>query len=185
MRNRVAAPPHNGAQLCVATRIGLWIVDLANQGILIASLSDAANSTARDGRGRTEPVAGRKTRLAAVALGALAGASVCATAYAAPSDLFAGHDDFTAQPNQMGPPAPHRSLQWNTKTGRWGVNLEMAQPVDRDVQWQDARIGLNYQVVPGLRTGVGVSLGNEPLPDGRHLPDESAPRVRLQTSFKF
>jgi hypothetical protein len=118
---------------------------------------------------------------------ALAMASVAAVAHAAPADLFAQHnDDFTPQPNQIGPQAPHRSFQWNNKTGRWGVNLDMAQPGDRDVQWRDARIGLNYGVAPGLRTGVGVSLGDEQTPDGRKLTtDGPAPRVRLETTFKF
>ena len=52
-------------------------------------------------------------------------------------------------------------LQLNNRTGRWGVKLEMAQPSDRDATWRDAQIGLNYGVAPGLRTGVGVSLGDE------------------------
>ena len=59
--------------------------------------------------------------------------------------------------------------------GRWGFNLDMAQPGDRDVQWRDARIGLNYGVAPGVRTGVGVSLGDELTPDGRRL-DHRRPR---------
>jgi hypothetical protein len=116
---------------------------------------------------------------------ALAMASVAAVAYAAPADPFS-HDDFTPQPNQIGPQAPHRTLQFNNKTNRWGVNLEMAQPGDREVTWRDARIGLNYGVAPGLRTGVGVSLGDEQTPDGRKLTsDGPAPRVRLETTFKF
>jgi len=120
-----------------------------------------------------------------VMLGGLAAASLAVCAHAAPSDLFTQHDDFTAQPNQIGPPPPHRTLQWDSKTGRWGMSFDMAQPTDRDVTWRDARIGLNYQVAPGFRTGVGVSLGNETLPFGRETPDSTAPRVRLQTSFKF
>ena len=117
---------------------------------------------------------------------AFAMASVAAAAHAAPSDLFSQHDDFTPQPNQIGPQPPHKTLQWNNKTGRWGVNLDMAQPGDRDVQWRDARIGLTYGVAPGVRTGVGVSLGDEQTPDGRRLTtDAPAPRVRLETTFKF
>jgi hypothetical protein len=117
---------------------------------------------------------------------AFAMASAAAVAHAAPSDLFSQHDDFTPQPNQIGPQLPHKSLQWNNKTGRWGLNLDMAQPGDRDVQWRDARVGLNYGVAPGVRTGVGVSLGDEQTPDGRRLTTEGpAPRVRLETTFKF
>lgn len=115
---------------------------------------------------------------------AMAGAAGVVHA-AGSSDLFSGSDDFTPQPNQVGPRPPHRTLQWNSRTGRWGINLEMNQPQDRDVQWNDARIGLNYRVAPGLRTGVGVSLGPEQVPDGRLNPDGAAPRVRLESSFKF
>ena len=137
------------------------------------------------GRGKLK-VGVRPNRLATIVAAAFAMASVAAAAHAAPSDLFSQHDDFTPQPNQIGPQAPHKTLQWNTKTGRWGVNLDMAQPGDRDVTWRDARIGLNYGVAPGVRTGVGVSLGDEATPDGRKLTgDGPAPRVRLETTFKF
>lgn len=122
--------------------------------------------------------------LTAVMAGVAMASTFAVCAHAAPSDLFATHDDFTAQ-NQLGPPPPHRSLQWDSKTGRWGVNLDVNQSLSRDMQWRDTRIGLNYQVAPGLRTGVGVSLEDEQLPDGRRIPQDSVPRVHLQTSFKF
>ena len=116
----------------------------------------------------------------------LAMASAASVSHAAPADAFGQHDDFTPQQNQIGPPPPHRSFQFNNRTGRWGVNLEMAQPSDHDPTWRDARIGLNYGVAPGVRTGVGVSLGDEQTPDGRKLTnDGAAPRVRLETTFKF
>ena len=129
----------------------------------------------------------RPTRLATIVAAALAMASVGAIAHAGTAaDLFSQHDDFTPHPNQIGPQAPHKTLQWNTKTGRWGVNLDMAQPGDRDVQWRDTRIGVDYGVAPGFRTGVGVSLGNEQTPDGRKLDNTGPqPRVRLQTTFNF
>jgi hypothetical protein len=113
-------------------------------------------------------------------------AGAAQTAHAGPADLFAQHDDFAPQQNQIGPPPPHRSFQFNNRTGRWGVNLDVAQPSDHDVSWRDTRIGLNYGVAPGVRTGVGVSLGDEQTPDGRKLTtDGAAPRVRLETTFKF
>jgi hypothetical protein len=117
---------------------------------------------------------------------ALAMASAAAVTHAAPADAFSQHDDFAPQPNQIGPQLPHRTFQWNNKTHRWGLNLDVAQPSDRDPSWRDTRIGLNYGVAPGLRTGVGVSLGDEQTPDGRKLTaDGPAPRVQLETSFKF
>ena len=128
----------------------------------------------------------RPARLAAVVT-AFAMASVGAAAHAGtPADLFSQHDDFTPQPNQIGPPPPHRKLQWNNKTGRWGVDLDVAQPRDRDTRWGDATVGVHYGIAPGVRTGVGVSLGPESTPDGRKLDNSGpAPRVRLETTFKF
>jgi hypothetical protein len=121
-----------------------------------------------------------------MATAVLAMASAASIGHAAPADLFSSHEDFTPQPNQIGPPPPHRSLQFNNRTGRWGVNLEVAQPSDHDATWRDARIGLNYGVAPGVRTGLGVSLGDEQTPDGRKLTNDGAsPRVRWETFFKF
>ena len=130
----------------------------------------------------------RPTRLAIAMIAALAAASAATCAFAgSPTDSFGQPNDFTPQPNQIGPLPPHRTLQWDSRTGRWGLNLDMAQPSSRDVQWRDARIGLNYRLAPGVRTGVGVSLGDETLPDLVHRPDQTAPapRVRLETTFKF
>ena len=121
-----------------------------------------------------------------MAAAAFAMASAAAVSHAAPSDLFSQHDDFTPQPNKIGPPAPHTTLQWNNKTNRWGLSLDMVQPGDRDTTWRDANVGLTYGLAPGVRTGVGVSLGDEQTPDGRKLTtDGAAPRVRLETTFKF
>ena len=94
------------------------------------------------------------------------------------ADLFSqrGRLHAPAQPDR---PAAARTcrLQWDSRTGRWGFNLDMAQPGDRDMQWRDARVGLNYGVAPGVRTGVGVSLGDEQTPDGRkHRPPSVAQR---------
>jgi len=121
-----------------------------------------------------------------MATAVLAMAGVAGLAHAGPADLFSQHDDFTSQPNQIGPAPPHRTLQWNNRTGRWGVNLDVAQPSDHEVTWRDTRIGLNYGIAPGVRTGVGVALGDEQTPDGRKLTNQGpAPRVRLETTFKF
>jgi hypothetical protein len=124
-------------------------------------------------------------------VGGLAMASAASMAHAAtpPDTGFTQTDnDFTPQLNKLGPSPPHRNLQFDNKTGRWGLDLDMNQPVDRDVDWSDARIGLNYRVAPGLRTGVGVTLGPEETPNPSHFDaagSESQPRVRLETTFKF
>ena len=123
--------------------------------------------------------------MAAMAALAMAGAGVCA--HAAPSDLFAQHDDFTPQTNQIGPPAPHKTLQWDSRKGRWGLNLDMAQPGDRDVQGRDARVGVTYRIAPGLHTGLGVALGSfrqgaracaDLLASGASVAKEHVPTLR-------
>ena len=128
----------------------------------------------------------RPVKLATIAASALAAASLAAAAQAAPADSFPQSNDFTPQPYKIGPQPPHRNLQWDARTNRWGLDLEMAQPSDRDVQWGDTRIGVHYRLAPGLKTGLGVTLGHEQTPDGRQLySTEPAPRVRLETTFKF
>jgi hypothetical protein len=128
----------------------------------------------------------RPTRLAMIGAAAFAAASLAAVAHAGTaSDLFAQQNDFAPQPNQIGPQPPHRSLQWDSHTGRWGLDFDMAEPSDRDVQWRDTRIGVSYRLGKGLSTGVGVALGPEFTP-GHQLDNTGpTPRVRLQTSFKF
>ena len=124
-------------------------------------------------------------RLARIAVIAAATAVCAATAHAAPPTDPSQYNDFAPQPNRIGPAPPHHTLQWDARTGRWGLNLDMSQPADRDVSWRDARIGLTYRVSPGVHTGVGFTLGPETTPDGRRLDQGQAPRVRLETTFKF
>jgi hypothetical protein len=112
---------------------------------------------------------------------------LAAPALAAPTaaDLFNQTNDFTPQPNQIGPQPPHRSLMMDVH-GRWGLDLDMTTPSSRDVQPRDTRVGVNYRLAPNFRAGVGVSLGPEFTPDGHTLDTAGPqPRVRLQTSFRF
>jgi len=123
----------------------------------------------------------------AFALAAVGGGIASAAPNGPTGDTFSQHDSFTPS-NQTGPNTTHRSLQFDWQKNRWGLNLDVSQQGDRDTSWRDARIGLNYRVAPGLRTGASVTLGPEHAPDGdmRNLaPQEPAPRVRLETTFKF
>jgi hypothetical protein len=103
-----------------------------------------------------------------------------AVACAAPAD------DVTVQPNKIGPPAPRSTLQFDQRKGRWGLSLDMTQPAEGAPNWSDTRVGVTYRVAPGLHTGASVTLGPEETPDGRKLNGAApAPRVRLETTFKF
>lgn len=97
-------------------------------------------------------------------------------------------DAFAAQPpTTTNPTAPHRSLQWDAKTGRWGLSLDMTQHTDRDMQWKDVAPGVYYRATPRLRVGAGVSLSNDSVETSatKIQPQPTAPRVRLETTFKF
>jgi hypothetical protein len=90
---------------------------------------------------------------------AFAMASVAAIAHAAPSDLFSQHDDFTPQPNQIGPHFLTTAVEQQDRP--LGVNLEMAQPrrcrrlarrPDRPELWR--RSGLTPASASRLATGT-------------------------------
>ena len=117
---------------------------------------------------------------------ALAMASAGVSAHAAPSDLFSQQDDFTPKPNQIGPPAPHRTLQWDNRKGRWGLKLGVEQRTDGLAEWRDVQPGLYYKLTPRLHIGGAVSLAPTPQINPRLAePAPTAPRVRLETTFKF
>lgn len=81
-------------------------------------------------------------------------------------------------------PARH-SYQWGQK-GRWSLTLDLNQASGRDVQLHDLQAGAYYRLTPSLRVGGAVSLSDGAnQPSGAPLPQTQAPRVKLETSFKF
>ena len=118
-------------------------------------------------------------------MAALAGASLVAVARAAPSPVAPGND-FAPQSGLAGPQPPTRGFQWDARTGRWGLDLEMPQPTYNSDQWGETRIGVHYRVGTNLRVGPTMSLAPEQTPDGRTLyQQQPSPRVRLETTLKF
>jgi hypothetical protein len=98
------------------------------------------------------------------------------------TDNLAG---VTLDESHWGPQPTHHILQWQNK-GRWSLQLDMSQPVGRDMELRDIQAGAFYRITPSLRVGGAVSLGGEPVtPDRSNLPQTQAPRVRLETNFKF
>jgi hypothetical protein len=62
----------------------------------------------------------------------------------------------------------------------------MSQPFGRDMQMRDVQAGAYYHVTPSLRVGGAVTFGEAPSqPNRTDLPQDQAPRVKLETSFKF
>lgn len=132
--------------------------------------------------------------VAALAL-SLAGVSVSARAAdnarsrtAIAADLAARNavtrDAFAQDKNLWDGQTKHRSLQWNDKA-RWGLKLDLNQPVGRDLQLKDIQAGAFYRLTPSLRVGGAVSLGDSAQLTRDTAPQDRAPRVRLETAFKF
>lgn len=79
-----------------------------------------------------------------------------------------------------------RSLKLDTRKGRWGVTLNLDERGERDTQWNDVQAGAYFRVTPSLRVGGAVALGEQEAPAFRRTePQDPAPRVRLETQFKF
>jgi hypothetical protein len=74
-----------------------------------------------------------------------------------------------------------------TERGRWGLDLNLSQPVGRDSSLGDVEAGAYYRVNPRLRVGASAGLA-EPESDPARAPQtdrRAAPRFRLESIFRF
>lgn len=94
------------------------------------------------------------------------------------NDLVAEGANWTVNP------APSRSVQWNAAS-RWGLKLDMNQPVNRDMDWKDVQAGAYFRLTPQLRVGGSVGLGPKLAAPQKMLPQDAAPRVHVETAFQF
>lgn len=132
-----------------------------------------------------------RVRLFALAISALVLSGTSTGAYAqsvrpkvtVTGDAFS-QGQITPEQAQFGPAAPKKSFQWDEK-GKWGLKLDMEQPVGRDMQMKDIQAGAYFRVTPSLRVGGAVALGDSSTPDRKSTPQDQSPRVRLETAFKF
>jgi hypothetical protein len=123
--------------------------------------------------------------LSAFALVAAASSAFAEQVKTRATDTYVARGDFAAQSN-LGILAPRRTLQWDARKGRWGLKLDVDQPTDRDLQGKDMAVGVTYRVTRGLRVGPSVSFGDDGPQNLRKVePQQPAPRVRLETTFKF
>lgn len=83
-----------------------------------------------------------------------------------------------------GPAGRRRSLELNGD-GRWSLKLDYDQPTTRDVELRDMEAGAYYRVSPRVRVGGAVTLRDQEAPRRVTDDEKPAPRVRLETIFKF
>lgn len=102
-----------------------------------------------------------------------------ATAPAA-AEAFTVRGDFNAQAAAA---QPNKILQWDTKKGRWGLKLGLGS---LDAQWKNVEAGAFFRITPSLRVGGAVGLETtKDVPVRKRDEEEAAPKVRLETAFKF
>jgi hypothetical protein len=125
--------------------------------------------------------------LAAAALLGLAatGAHAQTKPKSAPAVSFTARENFARDLNQWGPQHTSRSLEWDAKKGKWGLKLDVQREQLRDLGWSEAGAGAYYKVTPGLRVGGGVSVNSANSEVNALAPREKAPKVKLETAFKF
>jgi len=103
-----------------------------------------------------------------------------------PAEDFRVRGDFNLQDSRLGPGRADRSVQFDAKTGKWGVKLGLGSPVGREADAKDLEAGAYFKVTPSLRVGGAVGLASErDNPVRRNGEKDEAPRVRLETTFKF
>lgn len=79
---------------------------------------------------------------------------------------------------------PRKSLQWDS-TGKWGLRLGINQPNLREPDWKDMEAGAFFRITPSLRVGGSVQLGDRLAAPRKVTPGDTAPRVHLETAFRF
>lgn len=128
-------------------------------------------------------MAGRSISLLIAATALLGAAAGAAQAADKPKPLdVTVRSDTSAIPN-----AGMRSLEWDARKGRWGVTLNMDQSDARPSTLNDVQAGAYYHITPSLRVGGAVALRDEQVKPGPKKigSEESRPRVRLESTFKF
>ena len=123
--------------------------------------------------------------LAAAAALVLAGTASMAHAQQAPGQAKprAALNDTAREAYTLDQSQGRRVLQFD-QAQRWGLKLEMQQPVTREMQLKDMEAGAYFKFTPGFRVGGAVGLTDKTPPTPK-AQDEVTPRVRLETTFKF
>ena len=95
--------------------------------------------------------------------------------------------DFTVR-SEASPITPGtQTLKWDAAKGHWGLTFNVQQPDTRATTLNDIQAGAYYKITPALRVGGAVAFGEQQILPGPkpNTPDNSQPRVQLETKFKF
>ncbi|MBS0334031.1 MAG: hypothetical protein JSS35_14785 [Proteobacteria bacterium] len=122
-------------------------------------------------------------------LGAAAGAhaaTVPAAQPVGPATAATKPMDFTVQ-TETSAVSPGQTLKWDAAKGKWGVTFNLQQPETRSTTLNDIQAGAYYKITPSLRVGGAFSFGSQAVVPGPkpNTPDNTQPRVQLETKFKF
>lgn len=122
-----------------------------------------------------------------LAISLLGAALLASGATAAQAQTAKKATDFTVRSETSAATSPqgNKSLKWDARKGRWGVSFNLDQRTERDQQWNNVQAGAYFRVTPSLQVGGAVALGEKDQPAYKKEPVDSAPRVRLETAFKF
>lgn len=140
------------------------------------------------GADRNVAMKSRGLVIVAVATLALSAGAFAVHAEDGQATLVAMTDSDFASPTIGGTPTtPRRTLEWDSAKGRWGLSLGVEQhSTDRDVQLKDVSPGVYYRVTRRLHIGGAVNLAPDQAETMRlGQPQFPAPRVKLETVFKF
>ena len=126
-----------------------------------------------------------------LAIAVAATLALSASAFAARAEgsqaMLVSDSDFSAPSLGGAASEPRRTLEWDPNKGRWGLNLGVEQhSADRDLELKDVSPGFYYRLTKRLHIGGAVSLApDQPEIQRMGQPQWPAPRVRLETVFKF
>ena len=92
-------------------------------------------------------------------------------------------DTRSAEAERWGPTNPDKTIRFEKR--RWGVRLDLEQPVGREPKPKDMQAGAYYRITPSLRVGGSLRLDEKAEDTRRLTPRDQQPRVRLETAFQF
>lgn len=97
---------------------------------------------------------------------------------------FSTRNAFAADDAQWGPQGSRNSLAWDQR-GRWGVRLDLQQPVGRPRALNDVETSAFYRLNRSLSVGGAVRLEDLPARSRDLTPRDRNPQVRVETRLAF